>query len=282
MKTRTQTLLNLGFSLALMIPGLVMADRVTEKNDWTERFEVTGETPTLKIENIWGDVRVFPGPDGEISLTISEYRSAPDQELFNRSLEIFPLDIDASRERVHARVGHQKERWWRGNECRRCKVEVQFEARVPRGTRVIAGTVNDGVVEIADVGGHVNAGNVNGPVSVQNASACDSVESVNGKVFLSFIAEPGSDCDIETINGDISINVPEGTGLDVAVDLGNGRITSELPVDPVAIPARVEHRESGGTHRYSIEQAAGLRLAGGGPRFKVSSMNGDLRIQRTK
>jgi hypothetical protein len=44
----------------------------------------------------------------------------------------------------------------------------------------------------------------------------------------------------------------------------------------------VEHRETGGRHHYRIEQAAGVRLAGGGPVFSVSSMNGDLRIQKTQ
>lgn len=266
----------------ILMSSLAVADRVEEKNDWTERYEVSSESPTLEIENIWGDVKVLPGPEGEITLSIMEHRSAPEQELFERSLEIFPLEIKQEGDGVFARVGHHKERWWQGNECHRCRVDVQFEAHVPPGTRVFAGTVNDGRVEISDIAGRVNADNVNGPVAVHNAISCESVESVNGKVTLSFAAAPGTDCSIETINGDINITLPDGAGLDVAVDLGNGRITSELPVDPVAIPARVEHRESGGSHTYTIEQAAGLRLAGGGPRLSVSSLNGDLRIYKTK
>lgn len=262
--------------------SLMAADKVQEQNDWTERFEVSGDAPTLQIQNIWGDVRVLPGPDGEITLSISEHRSAPTPELFDYSEQLFPLEVYQDGDQVVARVGHHEERWWRGNDCRRCRVDVQFEARVPRNTRVLVGTVNDGGVEVSDIDGLVNADNVNGPVSVSNIRACESVESVNGRVSLSFIAAPGADCNIETINGDISIIVPDGSGLDVAVDLGNGRITSELPVDPVAIPARVRHEESGGSNKYTIEQAAGLRLAGGGPRFSVTSMNGDLRIQKTK
>jgi DUF4097 and DUF4098 domain-containing protein YvlB len=160
-------------------------------------------------------------------------------------------------------------------------VDYQFEVRVPPNTRVYASTVNDGEVEVSDIEGQVSADNVNGAVTIRNARSCESVESVNGDVSLSFVSAPASDCRIETINGDIRLQVPGGSGLDVAMDLGNGRMTSELPVDPLAIPARVEHRESGGSHRYTIEQAAGLRLAGGGPVFSVSSLNGDLRIQKT-
>lgn len=279
MNTRTLTIL----IAILMLPGsLVAADRVEKKNDRTEQFEVSTGSPTLEIRNIWGDVRVLSGPEGEITLRISEHRSAPSLKLFDLSLAQFPLEIHHDSDRVVARVGHNEERWWQGNECHDCRVDVQFEAHVPPGTRVIASTVNDGRVEVSDIGGLIRADNVNGPVSVYNARSCEAVESINGEVSVSFVARPGTDCSIETINGDINIEVPDGTGLDISLDLGNGRITSELPIDPVSIPARVEHRESGGVHRYTIEQAAGLRLAGGGPRFSVSSLNGDLRILKTK
>lgn len=269
--------------VACLLPvHLLAADRVEEKSNRTERFEVTTASPTLEIQNIWGDVRVLPGPEGEITLKTREHRSAPNQALFELSLEKFPLEIHHDNTGVAARVGHNEQQWWRGEECHDCRIEVQFEAHVPPGTRVIAGTVNDGRVEVSDIGGQIDADNVNGPVAVYNASSCGTVGSINGKVTVSFVTVPGSDCSIETINGDINIEIPAGTGLDVAVDISNGRITSEFPVDPFAIPPRVEHRESGGAHRYTIEQAAGFRLAGGGPRFSVKSMNGDLRIHKTK
>ncbi len=56
----------------------VLAERVEERNDRTERFVVSSAEPVLEISNIWGDVDVLPGPDGEITLTIRERRSAPD------------------------------------------------------------------------------------------------------------------------------------------------------------------------------------------------------------
>jgi hypothetical protein len=111
---------------------------------------------------------------------------------------------------------------------------------------------------------------------------CAVLEAVNGEVTASFSREPGADCDIETVNGDIIIIVPPSSGFNVAMDLFNGRVYSAFPVDPLAVPARVEQSRSDDGFRYHIEQPAGVSVAGGGPTFNVSSINGDVRIQKTQ
>ena len=90
------------------------------------------------------------------------------------------------------------------------------------------------------------------------------------------------DCDVETINGDITLAFPNGSGLDVALDQFNGRMVSEFEVNPFSIPAIVEHTNNEDGHRYRIQQSAGLRLDGGGPRFSISSLNGDVRIRKNQ
>lgn len=278
--------MNRVMNLMVVLPALhlgpVAADTVEDRREWTERFEVATAEPEIEVHNIWGDVRVLPGEEGEITLAVSEHRTAPSQGLFDRSLEVYRLDIQADGEAIVVQVGERRQSWRGMDPCRGCRVHYEFELRAPVGSRVFASTVNDGRVEVSGIRGLIRADNVNGPVAIHNASACERVESVNGEVSLSFATAPGADCRLETINGDIRLQVPRGSGFDLALDLGNGRMTSELPVDPLAIPARVEHRESGGRNVYRIEQAAGLRLAGGGPVFSVSSLNGDLRIQEIK
>lgn len=268
--------------LMALVAASARAEPVEERREWNERFDVTLAEPTLEVRNIWGDVVILPGAEGEITLAIREHRTAPDQALFERSLQVYGLDIRADGQGVEVRVGRQDLFQIGRDYCRNCRVDYQFEIRVPPETKVNASTVNDGRVEISKISGRISAANVNGPVTIRDARACETVNSVNGEVIVGFGAAPGSDCSIETINGDISLQVPAGSGLDLAVDLGNGRVTSELAVDPIAIPARVEHTRSGASNHYRIEQAAGVRLAGGGPVFSVTSMNGDLRIQKLK
>ena len=74
--------------------------------------------------------------------------------------------------------------------------------------------------------------------------------------------------------------MPPGSGLDVALDIFNGKIVTEFATDAYPVPAQIEYEQSEGKRRYIIQQSAGLRLEGGGPTFSISSMNGDVRIQK--
>ena len=267
---------------ALLFSAAVAAQSVTEERVWSENFPVSSDEPTLRIANIWGTVRVRPGPPGQISITVDEKRSAPDQERFERSLQILNLDIQSSLDEVSLIVGEPTRRWQRNDPCRGCRVDYQFDVTVPEGTRLELGTVLDGAIDVNGVAGTISASNVNGPIRAHELSNCENLESVNGELDVSFDRAPASDCDIETINGDINLALPNGSGLDVALDQFNGRMVSEFGVDPLELPATVEKSTDGDNTRYRIQQSAGLRLEGGGPMFSISSLNGDVRIRKTQ
>jgi len=213
-------------------------------------------------------------------IKIREKRSAPDQARFDRSLDVMALQIFNDGDDISMIVGDVDNRWQSFHRCRECRVEYQFEVFVPANTRLRVSTVNDGNVEVEGIRGLVSASNVNGSVSVEGLVDCDSVSSVNGRITLSFTHAPGVDCDIETVNGDVVLRLPDDTGMNVAMDLFNGNMVSQFPVDALTIPATVEHVEKDGRHQYRIKQPAGVSIAGGGPTFTISSLNGDIRIQK--
>jgi hypothetical protein len=266
--------------LALMASTLLAAEPVVESNTWTQVYPVSTATPHLIVSNIWGNVRVRAGSEGEISVTIDEKRSAPTQKLFDRSLVLMDLVTDADSDGVSLMVGGEHQNWNFHNNCRGCRVDYQFEVLVPPGTQVEVGTITDGRIDVVDITGTISASNVNGPVYISGLSECDDLQSVNGAVDISFSSAPGLDCSISTVNGDIIVNMPDGTGLDIALDLFNGRLVSEFQVDAYAIPAQVEQTNSDGRLSYKIQQSAGLRIEGGGPTFSISSLNGDIRFQK--
>lgn len=256
------------------------AATISEERTWTESYSVNTTAPRLIIENIWGDVHVRPGPTGTISVVVDEKRSAPSQELFERSLELLKLDIQTDADSVSIYVGERNRTWQRSDPCRGCRVDYQFEVTVPPGTQLDVSTVNDGRIDVAGISGMVSANNVNGPILVSEIGDCTELESVNGAIDVSFSAAPGQNCAIGTINGDIRISLPDGSGIDVALDMFNGRITTEFEVDSYALPPLVEQSSDNGQYRYKIKQSAGLRLEGGGPTFSISSLNGDIRFQK--
>ena len=266
--------------LACLATELPAAEPVTETNVWSKTYDVETVPTRLAISNIWGSVRVRPGADGEITITVNESRTAPDRALFERSLEMIKLDTHADAAGISITVGDRNSRWQGTDHCRGCRVDYQFDVVVPKNTIVDVGTVMDGKIDVAGIDGAISARNVNGPVRVQQMRSCHQIESVNGRVTLGFESAPLNDCDIETINGDVTLAMPAGSGLDVALDTFNGRVTTDFSTDTFAVPAQVDYVETDGKHRYRIQQLAGLRLEGGGPIFSISSMNGDVRIHK--
>lgn len=276
MKTSSTALI----ALLLTTATLHAANAVEVQNNWNDTYSVDTATPHLRISNIWGGVTVRTGKSGQISVSAVELRSAPDQQRFDRSFESIRLDIKADANGVSLLVGDPDERWHRMNECRGCRLDIQFEVLVPPGATVDVGTVMDGRVDVEGINGSVSASNVNGPVRVDDIRECTSIESVNGKVDVGFAISPVNDCSIETINGDITLEVPDGTGLDIALDLFNGDISTQLLVGPLDLPATIEHTLENGHDQYRIQKFSGLRIGAGGPTYSISSMNGDVRIQK--
>jgi hypothetical protein len=270
-------------TLALLASGNAAAV-VTDQKTWSQSFPVSAAVPRLLIDNIWGNVRVRTGTAREIAVTVDERRSAPSQELFELSKQTIFLDVQADGDGVAMVVGKPEDTMARPrvNRCRGCRVEYQFEVTVPPGTQIDVSTVTDGSIDVAGAGGPVSASNVNGPVAAKDLQDCTQIESINGAVEVSFARAPSRDCSIKTINGDITLTVPGGSGLDAALSMMQGNIQSEFDLEPLALPAKVEQRKENGRFVYHVEQAAGIRLGPGGPTFSIESLNGDLRIRRSK
>lgn len=276
---QAQALTGLLTSMALAFSA--HAQSVSEQRQWTETYPLSSAVAMLVIDNIWGDVKVQRGAANEILVTVKELRSAPNQRLFERSEEVLKLHIESSPEGLLMQVGSPDNRWRQQQPCRNCRAEFQFDIQLPADSNINVSTVNDGSIEVTGIAGSITASNVNGPIHVSGIHACDAFSNVNGVVDLSFETPPDSDCDIETINGDVTLSLPPTSGLNLALDYANGRIISELPVDPISIPAQVEHIQTDGVNRYLIQQAAGLSLAGGGPTFSISTLNGDIQIRKS-
>lgn len=271
----------LGTGLLVLAISSASAE-VSESRVISETYAVNTQAPALSISNIWGNVRVRPGVEGEISVTINETRSAPTQQLFDQSKEVLKLAIEADLNGLSIIVGDQSQQWHGASPCRRCRVDYQFDVLVPPASTVDANTVMDGKIDVAGITGPVSASNVNGPIAVAELRNCALLDSVNGAVRLSFAEAPDQNCAIETINGDITLSLPDGSGLDVALDSFNGQMASEFHIDTFDLPAQIEHTVDDGRQHYRIQQSAGIRLAGGGPVFSISSLNGDVRIQKAK
>jgi hypothetical protein len=259
----------------------VRAERVTEQKSWRQVYPVTSGQPRLTVHNIWGNVRVRAGAEGEIVVSASERRSAQTTEAFEKSKEQLRLEVDASPQGVSLIVIHP-ERRDRIDVCQGCSLEYQFDISVPPDALIDVRTVTDGRVDVSGIRGPVTAGNVNGAVAVSGLDECSNIESVNGTLEVVFARIPAGNCNLKTINGEITVGLPAGTGLEAIVDLGHGQIESDFDVDAMTLPVRVEKSRQQDHWRYRVQKSAGLRVGAGGPTFTFASLNGDVRILKNK
>jgi len=152
--------------LVLTVNTVLAAGRVEESRNWTDSFPVAADKPTLKIENIWGDVSVRSGKTGVIVVSVQERRSAPDQARFERSLETLRLNTEVDKNGVYLHVGEHDRDWHGRDNCRGCRVDYRFDVLVPAAAQIDVSTVNDGRIDITGITGQVSAANVNGPIAV--------------------------------------------------------------------------------------------------------------------
>ncbi|HEY8164691.1 MAG TPA: DUF4097 family beta strand repeat-containing protein [Gemmatimonadaceae bacterium] len=165
------------------------------------------------------------------------------------------------------------------------EVEVRFTVRVPRGVHVEAGTVN-GSMSVRDVGSRVNASTVNGGVEVRNAGGQVRAATVNGGVEVSTSAGPVSattvngdvnarmlalandgDMDFNTVNGTIRVETPSSLNATVRMDTMHGGISTDYPVQ---ISGRFGPRHAEGT------------IGRGGSRIRMETVNGNIELLKTR
>lgn len=164
-------------------------------------------------------------------------------------------------------------------------VEVRFTVKVPRGVHVEAGTVN-GSMSVRDVASRVNASTVNGGVEVRNAGGQVRASTVNGRVDVTTSTGPVSattvngsvsarmlalsndgDMNFNTVNGAIRVETPSSLNADVRMDTMHGGISTDYPVQ---ISGRFGPRHAEGT------------IGRGGARIRMETVNGDIELLKAR
>jgi hypothetical protein len=164
-------------------------------------------------------------------------------------------------------------------------VEVRFTVKVPRGVHVEAGTVN-GSMSVRDVASRVNASTVNGGVEVRNAGGEVRASTVNGRVDVTTTRGPvnattvngdvnarmlalsnDGDMNFNTVNGTIRVETPSALNASVRMDTMHGGISTDYPVQ---ISGRFGPRHAEGT------------IGRGGGRIRMETVNGSIELLKAR
>jgi DUF4097 and DUF4098 domain-containing protein YvlB len=230
--------------------------------EWRGRITAGDE---IEIKGVNGDViaEFTSGSEVVVTAVKRSRRSDPDVvdiEVIEHSGGITICAVYPSGDRPNECASGSRGRMnTRNNDTR-----VHFTVRVPAGVRFVGRTVN-GDVEAIGLESEVEAVTVNGDVEVTTTEQAVA-NTVNGSIRASIGSTSGG-VEFETVNGSITLDLPEESNVDLHASTVNGSIDSALPITV-----------SGRFSRRSLQG----RIGDGGTRLDVSTVNGSIRLRRSR
>lgn len=185
------------------------------------------------------------------------------------NINAYSVDVEARDNRITLDTD------WRAN-------RVRVIARIPRQADLDLGTVNDGVIQVSNITGNLTLQNVNGPITATGISGSVIAESVNDTIDVRFDRLEGDGAmSMVSVNGDLIVGLPADAGAEFHIDSAEGEITSDFEVDVVPNEPVVTRDATRGGVEVKVESVIVARVGGGGPVFKLKTLNGDVRIVKS-
>jgi hypothetical protein len=148
------------------------------------------------------------------------------------------------------------DRWW----------NVAYELQVPRKADLSVDATNGGI-NIGDVRGRIDAHTVNGGIQLNDVGGDIRGETVNGGLHVELAGEKydGPGLDLKTVNGGVTLRVPPNFSGELDARTANGGIAVDFPI---TVSGLINRRQLTAT------------LGSGGPRLRLSAVNGGITIAR--
>jgi len=253
---RSRTLLVL-VSLATIAfaQAVFAAKEVREEFHQTYPLDREGK---VQLENVNGDVRIVTWDREEIK--VDAIKSATKQE----HLEEVKIEVDAKSDRIRVNTKYPDSKLRRNKDN---SVSVEYVLTVPKQSRLERINTVNGGVEIEMAGGDVKASSVNGNVTAVGLAGQVELSTVNGSVKASF-AELKKAVSLKSVNGSVTVSLPTEANAKVSANTLTGGIKSDF-----SLPVK---------KHFPIGQNLDGKLGEGGPAIELSTVNGGIRIDRSK
>jgi hypothetical protein len=211
---------------------------------------------TIEIRGVHGSIRTISSEDDRIH--VDARRSDP----AGVRIEAVEHEAGVTICAVHEGEPSECRPYGGATPVRNSDVRVDFVVRVPAGVR-FTGSMTSGEIEVERLRSEVSVATIDGRVKIQTAG---------------FAAQA------TTINGDVVLELPAGANADFYANSVSGTIDSELPLrfnSGVSFPPAPPLLPGGGAVRAGRPpQIVGATIGDGGPELRVTTIRGNIRLQR--
>ena len=179
-------------------------------------------------------------------------------------LDEVKIEVDAKADFIRVKTKHPDSKSRRGKDN---SVSVEYLLTVPKQSRLDRINNVNGNVEIEKVSGDVEASSVNGNVAASGLAGHVELSTVNGSVKATF-ADLKKSVSLKSVNGSVTVALPPEVNAKVSANTLTGGINSDFDLQA--------------KKHFPIGQNLDGKLGEGGPAISLSTVNGGIRIDRSK
>lgn len=243
----------------------LQAQRQTEDN----AFTWSGRIPSghwIRVRNLSGDIDVTSSNSDRVEVTATKrWRRSDPQSVRFEVRKSGPNDEDVLICAIWSDRTDCGENGYESHNVRNNDVSVQFRVALPRGVKIGVSTVN-GAVGVEGATSEVQASSVNGEVEAASSGGPVSASTVNGGVTARMGRfDTDQDLDFSTVNGSVVVEFTGDLDADIELSTVNGSFHTDYPV---TVNGRLDPRH------------LRAKLGRGGPRIRLSTVNGNVELRR--
>lgn len=230
--------------------------RANERDAWSRTYTL-GADGQVEVRNTNGAIDVSSSTDGKVHVTAEKLARAATAEAAKDLLAKTSIREDVTDRSVRLTTETPPHGFFQGS------VNVRYHVEMPAGASLKVVNTN-GRITVADLSGSVEAETTNGGVEGRALAGSVRATTTNGGIDVAVSAVHQDGITLETTNGGVTLEVPNASGAELSLQTTNGGIdTGALKVE---------------TSQSSRRRLEG-RLNGGGPRVRIETTNGGVRVR---
>lgn len=260
---RHERTITTALSLLLLLP---LAAGAQERDRWSWAGTIP-QGRSIEIKGVNGEIRATPGSGSETRVVAAKTGREDDPA----QVELRVVEHDGG---ITICAVYPAPRGRPANDCQpgargrsnvsRNDVKVDFTVELPRGTSLVARTVN-GAVSGTGLQSDLEVHTVNGDVRIATTGVA-TAETVNGSIHATLGRSDWRDgLSFETVNGGITVEFSGELNAVVSANTVNGSIDTDYPL---TVQGRFGPRRMSGT------------VGSGGRQLELSTVNGGISILR--
>ena len=255
--------------------------KLDEKDTIQRTFDTAAAGRKLLVDNIHGYVHVTGYNGSQVQVSVAKHIYADSNEAMAEARRDVKMDMSQQGNFVRLyedgpfRTNNGTN--YRGDSYYGYRVIFDFDVQVPFDTELVLKTVNRGDIVVKKTSGDYDIHGLNGGIEMEDVSGSGTVNTLNGKVKVSYTRNPTKNTEFKTLNGSVDVYFRKDLNADLYFKKLNGAIYTDFEV--TALPRKAEAGEiESGKFVYRGNGKAAGRAGKGGPELTFDTLNGNIRL----